>query len=123
MLPFRKHKKRVAAYLKIPIPKWLIVASRRLQERIANKLSLYESRLNSRQKKIAVLSFCSALFIYFSFPLVNVIVSKTNNKPRLLQHEAVTRPMNSRLDDTLNLELLKQLKNTDDHKKTDSITP
>jgi len=123
MFLFRRHKKRRAAYLKIPIPKWLVIANRRLQEKIANKLSLYERRLNSRQKKVAVLVFCSALFTFFSFPLVNVIRSKTNSKPRLLQHETITRPMNSRLDDTLNLELLKQLKKAGDYKKIDSITP
>ena len=123
MFLFRKNKKRRTTYVKMPIPGWLVIANRRLQERIVKKLNHYESHLNSKQKKITLLVFCSTLFIFFTFPLVNAVRSKQNNKPRLFKHETITRPMDSRLDDTLNLELLKQLKKANDHKKTDSITP
>jgi hypothetical protein len=120
---FPKNKKRRAAYVKMPVPQWLIIANRRLQERIVAKLSHYERQLNPRQKKMALLIFCTAMVCFFTFPVVTALRSKPNNKPRLFKHEAITRPMDSRLDDTLDLELLKQLKKTHNHKKTDSITP
>jgi hypothetical protein len=120
---FRKNKKRRAAYVKMPIPQWLIIVNRRLQERIVAKLSRYERQLNPKQKKMALLTFCTAMVCFFTFPVVTALRSKPNNKPRFFKHETITRPMNSRLDDTLDLELLKQLKRTHSLKKTDSITP
>ena len=119
----RKNKKRRATYIKMPIPGWLVIANRRLQEKIVKKLSLYERNLNSRQKKMALLAFCTTLVFFFTFPLVNAFRSRQNSKPRLFKHQTITRPMDSRLDDTLNLELLRQLKKANGHKKTDSITP
>ena len=123
MALFRKNKNRQAAYVKMPIPKWLVIANRRLKERIVAKLTRYESQLNYRQKKMALLTFCTAMDCFFTFPVVTALRSKSNNKSRLFKHEAITRPMDSRLDDTLDLELLKQLKKTHNLKKTDSITP
>jgi hypothetical protein len=123
MFLFRKNKRTRAAYTRMPIPSWLKTACGRLQDRMIARLSYYEGRLNTRQKKIAILGFCTTMVCFFAFPLITAIRSNPKDKALLFKHEAITRPKDSRLDDTLDLELLRRLKKTQNVIKRDSITP
>lgn len=82
----------------------------KLQTRFANSMSKYERRLSVRQKKIALFIFCffmcscSALFLYKG------LYTADNSTPVWLKHEPITIPENTKLPDSLNLDLLQLLK-------------
>lgn len=81
----------------------------RLKQNIAKRLSKREQKLTLRQKKIALLIFCSCMFTYSFILLWQGFFSPGKPPSHYLDHHTITMPADPRLPDSLNIPLLEQI--------------
>lgn len=94
------------------------------QQKIANRLSDWDSLLTTKERKMALLIFFSGMFTLSGWMLYDGIFKKPEGTPGYLQRQTITRPENTDLPDSLNISLLEErrLQQSEQQRIKDSIS-
>jgi len=93
------------------------------QHKIANHLSDWDSLLTTKERKIVLLLFFSAMFVLSGWMLYDGIFKKPEGAPGYLERQTITRPESTDLPDSLNIPLLEEKRLQQlEQQKMDSIS-
>lgn len=94
------------------------------QQKIAGKLSDWDSLLTIKERKIVVLLFFSGMFTLSGWMLCSGIWQKPAAMPGYLRRQTITRPKSTDLPDSLNIHLLeeKRLQQLKQQQQKDTIS-
>lgn len=88
----------------------LAALAHKAQVRFATNMSSYERRMSNGGRKRALLIFCIGMSCLSSYWLYDGVFSHTQDKPGFLRQQTISRPQNSTLPDSLDLQRLRQYK-------------
>jgi len=88
----------------------LEVLVRKAQTRFATTLSRYERRMSNSGRKRALLIFCIGMSCLSGYWLYDGVFSHGQRKPAFLRQQTISRPENSTLPDSLDMQRLRQYK-------------
>ena len=94
---------------------------REIQVRLANRLSLFERRLTTGQKKVCLFIFCACMGSISVGLLIQGILMHSNRQHILLQKGSINIPQNTALPDSLNVEWLKELQRMKTNRLKDTL--
>ena len=102
---------------------WLASVNLKIKSEFATSLSNYEKRLSRRQKIWSFAVFFVFINGYTIAMMLHDFQSKQTGKPSYFSHNSITLPQSIKLPDSLDVQLMTQLRKLDSTvKKTDSIT-
>lgn len=120
---FKKRKRKIASTLSEKAAGKIKSLILKVKCQFAETMSQYEQRLSTKQKKVALAVFCLIMCSLSSFWLYQGVFKINTDNPGYLKQNKITIPHDITLPDSLNTELMEELKQRLEHhkQKADSI--